>query len=418
MLCLAESFIARRRLIRARTACQWLCTVVLVGVGAASPVRAQTDIPEDAHRVSETLALSPQIRLADLGWDDNVLRLSPDAHPKGDFTTTLSPALQWWLRLPHASVNGGSKVDFVYFKELTNFRSIDADNAVRADFLVGRLKPYVAGTWINTRQRQNYEIDLPVRRLETAWNAGVDVELTGKTSIGATIRQFREDYRGETQYLDSDLAQYLDATTTAGSVRIRYAATPLTTVGADVEQYENRFATARERDSRGLRVTSVVEFRPRAQVDGRAAVGVVRRSFLYGDLPEFTDTVASVDLGYVLLGRTRFGVGVQRDLSFSYRPDQRDYLQTGIELSILHRLTEAWDVGMRWGRFLLDYDTQNLPGTAAPTERVINYNVDVGYRVGAMRVGLQLARQSRTSDFSTNRGYEQTTILSSLIYGF
>ena len=126
--------------------------------------------------------------------------------------------------------------------------------------------------------------------------------------------------------------------------------------------------------------------------------------------------VGSVDLGYTLLGRTRFTVGVQRDLSYSYRPDQRDYLQIGVDLSVTHRLANAWDVGGRWGRFRLIYPVEDSSATQA--ERVRAYGFDVGYRIEKTRVGVQVARQTRTSDFSGARHYEQTQIISSLSYEF
>ena len=152
---------------------------------------------------------------------------------------------------------------------------------------------------------------------------------------------------------------------------------------------------------------STVEFQPLAALSGSAQVGVRRRAFVDGNDPPFQGTVAVVDLAYTLLGRARFTIRGQRDLSYSYRADQRDYLQTGVELSVTHRLGNIWDVGGTFGRFRLDYGPGDPREIGAPSvERVSSHSVNVGYRIERTRLGLQVARQTRTSDFSADRGYE------------
>jgi hypothetical protein len=402
----------------------WLRTAaaalsVLVVVGAASPVLGQTGDPDETPSQPRLLVLSPTIQLADAGWDDNVFRVNKADHPTGDFTSRLSPAVQASLNVSRMIVSGRSQVDFIYFKQFSHISSIDTDNGARVEVRLGRLTPYVAGGWTNTRHRRNFEIDLPVRRVESSWDAGIDVGLSGKTSIGVMTRQSRVDYKGETIYLDTDLARYLGATATAKGVRFRYSLTPLTSVGADVEQDRNDFAVAPERNSDGFRVMTVAEFQPLALVSGRARIGIRRRTFVDGTAPAFEGLVTRVDLVYTLLGRTRFAVGVQRDLSYSYRADQLDYLQTGVELSATHRLASAWDVAGTLGRFSLNYDLGELNETrGSRAERVLIYGLDVGYHIERTRVGIQVARQTRTSDFSVNRDFEGTRITSSVSYGF
>ena len=283
-------------------AARWLGGVTgLVALSGATPLFAQTEAPETARVLFGSLAVSPALSFRNVGWDDNVLNVSKADRQTGDFTATASPSLQAWVHLGLVRVVGRSQVDFVYYKNVTRFRSIDPNNSARVEVLLGRLTPWIGGAWVDTRQQPNFEIDLPIRRVESSWDAGTDLRLTGKTSIGVLTRQLRVDYKGDTIYLATDLANYLDATAKFNGARVRYALTPLTTVGADIEEGQNRFPTVPERNSDDTRVTSVVEFRPLAAVSGRAQVGILRRTFVDGKVPSSQGAVVHADLGYTLL---------------------------------------------------------------------------------------------------------------------
>jgi hypothetical protein len=394
-----------------------MAIAVLVVTGLASPLHGQTGFPGDLSEQARVLVLSPTLRLTDLGWDNNIFRVNKTEAPTGDFTTTVTPALEASFRLRRLQISGRGDVDFVYFREMSQLRSIDTDDGVRVGLLLGRVRPYVGADWASARHRRNFEIDLPVRRVDSSWVAGVDFSLSGKTSVGVISRRSREDFKGETAYLDSDLAFYLGATTTIEGARLRYALTPLTTIGINVEQDRSDFAFASERNSEGFRVMSTVDFQPFAAVSGSAQVGVRKRTFTDSHVPPFQGTVARIDLGYTLLGRTRFAVSGQRDLSYSYRPDQRDYLQSGLALTLTQRVANTWDVEGTLGQFSLIYGLTGISGTS-PTERVTSYGLGVGRYIEHTRVGFEVARQTRTSDFSGSRDYEGMRIASSVSYRF
>ena len=376
---------------------------------AASPVCGQPPASE------RTIVLSPAIQITNLGWDDNVLRVGKAEDPTGDYTATVSPSLQASIPWSRMQVTGGGQVDFNYFQRVAEFRSIDTDTHAAVVVLLGRFTPHVGGSWINARHRRNFEIDLPVRRQDRSWDVGVDVNVSPKTSVGASLRRSRVGYTGETVYLDSDLATLLSDTVTVRGVGVRYAITPLTTVGAEFEQDQERLPHAPERNADGVRLMSVVEFRPLALISGQARIGVRSRTFSDHSAPPFRGTVVRAELGYTLLARTRFTVKAQRDLSYSYRPDERDYLQTGTEVSVTHRIATAWDVVGTVGRYSLLY---GLTDRNARTERVLGYGIDVGRNISRSRVGFQVARQTRSSGFSVQRQYEETRVSSSLSYRF
>jgi Putative beta-barrel porin 2 len=377
---------------------------------AATPVRGQMSAPAEAPRV-----IAPTLSITNLGWDDNVFRVGEEADPAGDFTATVSPSLVASIPWSRLQFTGAGKLDFNYFQRFAAIRSIDRDSRAAVAIALGRLRPHVGGSWTSARHRQNFEIDFPVRRVDRSWDAGVDIYVSAKTSIGLWYRRSRGGYTGETVYLGSDLASLLGDTATVRGVGVRYALTPLTTVGAEVERDNERLPLAPERNANGLRVTSLVEFRPLALVSGAARMGVRSRTFSDRSAPSFQGMVTNVDLSYTLLARTRFTVRSQRDLSYSYRPGERDYLQTGTEGMVTHRLGTAWDIGGSVGRFKLLY---GLIERSPRAERVHYYGVDVGRTMLRSRVGFQVARQTRSSDFSAGRQYEEMRISSSVTYSF
>jgi hypothetical protein len=389
--------------------------VAFVVAGASTPLCGQTANPDSTAAQS---SLSPTIRLT-AGWDDNIFRANTADNPIGDFVTTVSPDVQASFRVSRLRVSGRGEVDFIRFRKVSEINSIDILTNARVELPLGRLTPYFGGDWTNTRHRRNFEIDLPVRQVDSSWNAGVDLRLSAKTSIGVTRRQSRVDYKGDTNYLGSDLAQYLGATAAITGAEFRYSLTPFTTVGADIEQDRTEFEIATERDSEGFLLASVIEFRPLALVSGSARLGIRRRTFIDGNAPSYRTVVTRFDLAYTLLGRTRFVVTGQRDLSYSYRADQRDYLPTGVELAVNHRVANAWDVRGALGQYRLIYGLGVPDGPlSSRSERVLAYRWGFGYHIEKMIVGFEVSRETRTSDFTVNRDYEATRIASSVSYDF
>jgi len=388
----------------------------------AAPAHAQQEPPKDAPVRLDWLTLAPVFEVTNLGWDDNVLAQPDDAHQIRDFTATVSPAVQGWLRFPGLRVYGRADADFVYYKDVSQYRSVDTDNEVRVEGRLGRIVPYFDNTWTNARHRFNYEIDVPIRRVDTWWQAGVDARLTGKTAVGVWTSRTNWDYTGDTQYLGVDLKPYLVGTAKANGARVKYALTPLTTVGVEVSRYETDLPEAPERNADGNRVTTMVEFRPLAPLQGRAEFGFLSRKFRDGEAPPFSGRVMRMNLSYWLLGRTLFAVEGNRDLSYSYRPGERDYLQTGFQLFVTHRIAEFWDARAWIGRFTLQYGL-GVPVGSEPIglgqgERVNTFGLGIGRYVGVARIGFEVRRQARTSEVGAWRDYERTRITSSVTYRF
>jgi hypothetical protein len=361
-----------------------------------------------------------------VGHDSNVFNRNIDDHPQGDYTATLSPAAEAWLRLPFARLNVKTQFDFYYFKQLKDLRAVDSDTAARLELPLNRLIPYLDGAITNTRHRQNLEIDAIARRRNDTLTAGADLRLTDKLYAGAYARRSQLRYDPNSLYLNTDLARVLNHTSAGEGVAVRYLATPFSTLSMEMERDRDRFELSPDRDSDSIRIVPSITFSPLALVSGRAAVGFQRRRFLTSGEPDFSGTVAFVDLNYTLLARTRFTVAARRELEYSYLVGQHEYLDAEVTGSVTQRIGDAWDVGGSLGRARLTYPRRATPTTAGapeppvfPDETILTRGLDVGYNVGRARIGFHVERRERATDGGPLfRGYERLRIGSTLTYVF
>jgi hypothetical protein len=245
--------------------------------------------------------------------------------------------------------------------------------------------------------------------------------LTEKISAGAYAQWSRVEYAPNSLYLGIDLAHQLNYRSTLEGVNVRYTLTPLTAFTVAMEQQRDRFESSTQASADSLQVIPAVEFNPHALVSGRASIGFRRFRFLTGGLPDFTGTTASVDLNYTLLGQTRFGLGVIRNLQYSYYAP--DYLATQVNLSVTERLGESWEVAGSVGRARLTYGLQTAstnPGTTPlQDETGRTFAADAGYRLNRARVGFHVDYGARKPDRPEPfRRYERFRVGSTLAYAF
>jgi hypothetical protein len=118
-------------------------------------------------------------------------------------------------------------------------------------------------------------------------------------------------------------------------------------------------------------------------------------------MPDFSGLVANVELYYVFRGMTRVGVGLSRDIYFSYEIVEPFYIQPGFTLSVTQQVRGPWDIQARGGWYRLDYQRVDSAESAPIPDRVDRYATwggGVGYRAGrGIRVGLNLDYSRRVS---------------------
>ena len=388
--------------------------VLAAAHSAAAQQADSTPAPYYAGRVG----LYPTIRLSNVGWDSNVYN-NREAEEVGDFTSSLSPAIDALLRSPRFNLTVHSQWDYYYFRRLASLRALDIDQSGRVEATLNRLSPYVSGNWLSTRHRQNVEVDAMERRRDHSVEAGTYVRVSAKTFVGVSAARAAVDYESDARFRGTELAPVLNRSTTTGTLAVRYQMTPLTTFSVGLTRGATRFPTSRERDADSWQVGPTVEFKPLALISGSASVGFQTVKFRGSTQPDFKSTVMAVDLQYTLRGRTQFGVGATRNLEYSFLDTQVDYVLTGLATTVSHRLNDRWDAGVVASRYGLGYRRREvaLAATDVPSSTFMSYGANIGYRLGRHRIGLDVEHQGRTSDIPLN-DYERLRVMSSLRYVF
>jgi hypothetical protein len=402
----------------------WLRHVTTAAVAAlvvsvASAVYAQNPEPGDAPVRIGPLALAPTFRLMNVGHDDNIFNAGANERPTSDVTATASPTIEAWFRTPRVRISGRGQYDFFYYRELTGLRGADADTSARAEVVVNRLTPFVQAGFVNTRHQNGYEIDIYARRHDQQLRGGVELRLTPKTSFTVYAGRNHSEYESDAVFNGTNLAVSLNHSGEVEGAAVGYAMTPLTSILMIVERQRDRFESSPERNSDSFRIMPTVEFKPRALISGRASVGFRTVTFASGTIPEFRSSVATVDLIYHVRARTEIGVGVRRDLDYSYIDQQSDYVTTGWSTSVSQRIGPSWDVRSSFGWYRLGYRERTI-GIArqVPTESGFSVNAEVGYQLGRTRIGFNLDHFTRESDTSTTRTFDRLRVASSITYAF
>jgi len=361
----------------------------------------------------------PTLALTNLGVDNNVFNEPNQAEPKRDFTMTVTPAADLRMRLGRARVTGVLKEDLVYYRTYASERS--ANSAVKAGLHLplNRVILNAGASYLSTRERPGFEIDVRSQRFEGAADASAEIRVLPKTFVGLRGNRTRVDYDKAAVFLDSNLQFELSRTMTTGALTARYRLTPLTALTFDMGLERDRFQFSPLRDSNSTRIAAGVRFEPRALIKGSASFGYRDFRPTSSETAPYRGSVAAVDV-YAALGSTKLGLQADRDVQYSYELDQPFYVQTGAIGSITQHLFGPIDVMGRVGLARLEYQNRITTGSLRParTDYMHSYGGGVAYRAARrMRIGFNVDQYRRTSSLAL-RQYEGLTFGTSVTYGF
>jgi hypothetical protein len=396
----------------------WLLpSVVFLGILFAAPrARAQapagTDDPRATARMhAGPVYFTPTVALTNLGVDTNVFNQVDN--PKSDFTLTLEPHVDVWLPfVRRALLSAYVTPAYTWYQTFSSERSFNPEVGGRFETYFNRLTLFADASYLNTRQRPSFEIDVRARRREDTAEAGAEIRIFRKLFFEAAGHQTRYRFDADAFFDGTNLQQVLnrDERSASGAVRWRYSA--LTTFVVRGEAIRDRFELSPERDSNSTRGTVGVEFRPRALISGSAYVGYRRFKALNPALSDYTGAVAQAGLSYRLAGLTLLSFTADRDISYSYERTQPFYVRAGYGVNLRQYLGWRLDATAGATRYRYDYKGLLDLGEAAARRSVArqdvtwNWTGSIGYRFGRdKRIGLGVTYWNRNSNLKANWNY-------------
>jgi hypothetical protein len=360
------------------------------------------------------LKLNPAVTIRDFGVESNIFNES--VNPKSDFTTTLSPEVDAWMRLGHGRLQAKTRVDFVYFADYAEERSANTYTRLTYDLPLGRFDPYVSNEFLKTNERMNLEIDARARRSENATSAGTTIRISKKTSAAFEVRRTIVRFDSGSEFLGTDLATVLNRTDDGLRTAFRYALTPYTTVVGAYDTQRTTFLLAPERDTNSSRVGAGVEFGVRALINGSMYVGQQTFSLTDPGIPAFQGPIASINMAHVFAGSTRVSFSLDRNIVYSFEPTEPYYVATGWGVTVTERIANGSDAHATLSNHQLAY--RGLPTATLPVDEVLFFNAGFGSRVSRhTRFGVDLVYRQRQS-VVVGREFQGTTLSSSATYKF
>jgi hypothetical protein len=354
--------------------------------------------------------VDPAILLKELGVDTNVFNQAGDT--RADFTTVVAP--QAAVAVPVANralVKSLLATDFVYYAEFASERSIDPQAAVRAEVYASRLTFFAEDSFLNTRERLNYSIDLRARHFQNELKGGAAFRATTRLSIEAAASSGRIRFDGDQYFNGQRLKETLDRDWQIYSVTARHRRNGLTTFGLRYENQTDRFPLSPVRDTDSFRLMPGVELRPRALLNGAAWVGYRRFEPKAAVLPSRAGLVSQLALSYTLLDATVFGVTYDRDYQFSYEALAPYYVDNSVGVFVRRAIGGRVDVRGNVARHRYGYQpllADPIPAgpAAARVDTTDNYGINVGYRLRQQtRTGVGLSYWTRDSTGLDYRNY-------------
>jgi hypothetical protein len=346
------------------------------------------------------LALNPTLALTNAGGDTNVFNDPDELGPKRDFTATVAPAADLWLRLGRSWLTGAIKEDLVYYKTYASERSVNNSEKVGLMVPLNRLTLGVGVDHLSLRDRPDIEITARSQRFETGFNGSAEIRLFPKTFIG--VRGDRRTVRFDSlaTFDGVNLQDALGRTDTTGAVAVRYQWTPLTSFALDLSRRQDRFEVSPFRDSNSTQISGSVKFDPFGLIKGNASFGYRTFQPLSPGVSPYHGATAAVDLSYIVLPTTKLALQATRDVQYSYDINEPYYVLTGTSGSIAQQILGPLDMVGRTGMLRLAYSDSvgAIVAVSNRTDYVYTYGGGIGWRVGRdMRVGFNVDHANRTS---------------------
>jgi hypothetical protein len=395
-------------------------TVAVFAVFATLSQAYAQEPAKEGRFITGPLAWTPMLELRDAGVDSNVFNTPTD--PKEDATASARSHVDSVLTLGLLRATTDGSLEYNYFERYTSQRGLNRRVATHVEIPALRFSPNVSASWARLKERSGNEIDIRTPHTDLAYTGGIQARLTSALSIIATAGREKSTYDPGVTFHDVDIARQLNRETILAKVTARLALTPLTSFSIDATAAHDGFPFRPAAATDSGRVDARVDFAPDAVIHGAASIGYhsiqpYYRRTARSTAAAYSGIASSVDLGYTLLGITRFNAHFSRDANYSLYLNQPYYLSTAAGLQILQRLFGPVDLDLRGNVETLDYPETEAEAAHLDTAESLAGGLSI--RVSRQAVlSLLYDNSERRSALGDEFGYQRRRILTTITYGF
>jgi hypothetical protein len=369
--------------------------------------------------------LDPTVTLGNIGVDENVFNEA--IAPKRDFTMTLSPRTNLWMRFLGTWFTGTINEDIVWYQRYASERSGNNTYSLNWKIPVTRLTANLFTSRASTRERQGFEIDERAKRSQGSYSAALAFNVLTNTSIDFTARRDAVSYDEDVTFNGINLHDELNVVSTSLSVGVTRKLTPLTTATVSLRRKRDRFPFNPIRDADSTEAGMAVKFDAVALLKGSFSIAYSQLSPLSPDvIPGVSGLTLAANLSYTLYDATKITLRADRGWQNSYVLDTPYYIQSGFVVEVAQQVFTRLDVVGRGGLEHLNYrnrvdafaPAEELVALGERTDRVTTYGVGLGYHLGrATRIGVNYD-QTRRDSIIVSRRYDRPSVGAAVTFDF
>ena len=376
-----------------------------VGTGPLTGALPESE-PEGGAITLGPLHLAPGLTIRELGWDSNVF--DEAENPKEDYVASLLPDTVAFIRLRYAKLAGYAGGDLRYYKNYQRERSTGYLLRGRADILLSKLRPFVAGGKTKMRTRPNGEIDVRADRRETEVSGGLAFDVSAYGQIYAAANRFTTEFEDAFEEgvalgpaLNRDSYEY------SGGVRTEL--TPLTALTLSGAYIEDEFHSEPIRNATTRMGDVTFRFNSDAVITGIASVGY--KDFRPVDplVRDYRGIVWRVGLMYPVLDVGRINFQTSRNNEYSFEISEGYYIESGFTLSYTHRLFGDVDINVTGSKSNFEYGaTDTSPSREDKLDSVLG---GLGYNLpNRTRISVNYEYARRRSVELAERNYDRRRV--------
>jgi hypothetical protein len=373
-------------------------------VGSGPLTEALTDIEPTTGVISiGRVRVAPGVVVREIGWDSNVF--DEAENPKEDFIVSVAPDAALFARLRFLQVSAYVGGDFNHFQTYEQENSAGHSLRGRADVLLSRFRPFVAGGRTDSRTRPNGEIDVRADRVEEELSGGVAFDISRYGQLYGAAYQFKTRFHDA--FEDGvNLSVALNRDSNDYSAGLRTDLTPLLALVASVSFREELFRADPIRNAQSWFATADFRFDADAVVAGQVVVSFEEFTPVNPAVQPFRGLVGGASLIYSFLEVGRIGFSAVRRNEFSFNAEDAYYIENGITLSYTHRLFGYVDAQVKGSRSRFDYGyTETSP---ARQETLDIVGASVGYNLrNRTRISVNYEFAKRRSPQLLERNYDR-----------